>query len=174
MPRRLRIQRLVFGSGVAQNIPEGWDRRARCNKLFDFGRTSAELAAAHGITIVLEPLNRGECNVINSVGEAMEYVRAVDHPNFQCLVDSYHFWLEEEPLEHLTAAMPWIKHVHVADKAGRVPPGESKFSDYRPLFGVLKRGNYDGRISIECLGFDAAVMGGRVLAFLQQQWREAK
>ena len=55
---------------------------------------SVEIAASHGVLIVAEPLNRGECNIINTVAEAMEYVQAVNHPNFNCLVDSYHLWLE--------------------------------------------------------------------------------
>ena len=29
---------------------------------------------------------------MNSVAECMEYVREMNHPNFQCLVDSFHLW----------------------------------------------------------------------------------
>ena len=46
---------------------------------------AAPLAQAGGITLVVEPLNRQECNVINSVAEAMEYVTAADHPQVRCL-----------------------------------------------------------------------------------------
>lgn len=165
---------LVFGSGGARNIPEGFDRAAARQQILDFLRMSASIAQGHGVTLVIEPLNRKECNVLNSVAEAMEYVRAIDHPNIQCLVDSYHFWLEDEPLENLRAAMPWIKHVHVADKVGRVPPGESGQADYRPFFAVLKQGRYEGLISIEAAGFkDIAGVGPRSLAFLKAQWGEA-
>jgi sugar phosphate isomerase/epimerase len=165
---------LVFGSAGARNVPDGFDRAKAREQILAFDRMSSEIAAQHGVTFVAEPLNRGESNIVNSVAEAMEYVRAVNHPNFQCLVDSYHFWLENEPLENLRAAMPWIRHVHLADKEGRVAPGESRKSDYRPFFKVLKEANYDGLISVEAPAWtsfesDAA----RVLEFIKKQWDEA-
>jgi sugar phosphate isomerase/epimerase len=165
---------LVFGSGGARNVPAGFDREAAKRQIADFIRFCAPLLAKSGVTLVIEPLNRNECNIINSVAEAMEYVKAANHLNVQCLVDSYHFWLEEEPLENLKSAMPWIKHVHVADKEGRVAPGLSGKSDYKPFFRTLKQGEYTGDISVECLNFtDYKSDGPRVLAFLKKQWNEA-
>jgi sugar phosphate isomerase/epimerase len=165
---------LVFGSGGARQVPEGTSRETAFKQIVDFAKMSADLAARHGVTIVVEPLNRKECNIINSVAEAMTYVKAVNHPNLQCLVDSYHFWLEDEPLDNLKAAMPWIKHVHLADKDGRVAPGESGTADYRPFFKVLKQGGYKGVISVEAMKFtDYANVGPRVLSFVKQQWNEA-
>jgi len=125
------------------------------------------------VTIVIEPLNCGECNIINTVAEAMKYVAVVGHPNLRCLVDSFHFWLEDEPLENLREAVPAIAHVHVADKVGRTAPGESGQSDYRPFFRVLKDGGYDGLISVEAKDFDVAPSGRKVLEFLRKQWNEA-
>lgn len=172
--RKAGIKVLVFGSGGARNVPEGFDRQRARGQIVTFCKMAAQLCADAGITLVAEPLNRKECNIVNSVAEAMEYVKAVDHRNFQCLVDSYHFWVENEPLENLTAAMPWIRHVHVADKDGRVAPGESGTADYRPFFRVLKRANYLGAISVEALGFDDfQTIGKRVVAFLGRQWEEA-
>lgn len=165
---------LVFGSGGARHVPDGFDRSDARRQIVEFAGMSATIAADHGVTLVCEPLNRGECNIINSVAEAMEYVRAVDHPHFQCLVDSYHFWLENEPLTNLREAMPWIKHVHVADKDGRVAPGQSGKSDYVPFFAVLKSGGYDGRISVEVSKFlDAPASYAPVLRFLKTQWERA-
>ncbi len=171
---KVGISTLVFGSGVARNIPDGFDRETASKQIIEFARTSAAIAAAFRITIVLEPLNTGECNIVNSVAEAMRYVKAVDHPAFQCLVDSYHFWLEDEPLENLRRAMPSIKHVHVADKEGRVAPGLSGKADYRPFFRVLKQGGYDARISFEGTAMhDFTATAPAVLEFLQRQWNEA-
>jgi sugar phosphate isomerase/epimerase len=164
---------LVFGSAGARNVPDGFDRGKAREQIIAFDCMSADLGAQHGVTIVAEHLNRGESNIVNSVAEAMEYVRAVNHPNFQCLVDSYHLWLENEPLENLRAAMPWIRHVHLADKEGRVAPGESKKSDYRPFFKVLKEANYNRLISVEAPPFtDFESAGERVLEFIKQQWDE--
>jgi D-psicose/D-tagatose/L-ribulose 3-epimerase len=169
----LNIRTLVFGSGGARNVPDGFPRDTAAEQITEFVRTSAAVAAEHDVTIVMEPLHRGECNIINSVDEAMKYVATVGHPNLRCLVDSYHSWTEGEPLEDVRVAMPSIRHVHVADKTGRTPPGESGESDYRPLFRVLKDGGYDGLISVEPKSFDVPSTGGRVLDFLRTQWREA-
>jgi sugar phosphate isomerase/epimerase len=165
---------LVFGSGGARSVPEGFDRGKARAQILDFLRMSVPIAAQYGVTLVAEHLNNKECNIINSIAEAMEYVRAVNHPNFQCLADTFHFWTENEPLDSLKAAMPWIKHVHLSDKDGRVACGESRASDYRPFFRVLKQGGYSGMLSMEAIGFkDIAGVGPRALAFLRKQWNEA-
>lgn len=165
---------LVFGSGAARNVPEGTDRDSARSQILAFLEQSAPLAQQHGVTLVIEPLNRGECNILNSVGEAMEYVRELNHPAVQCLVDSYHFWLENEPLRNLEEAIPHIRHVHVADKVGRVAPGVSGQSDYREFFRVLKRGGYDRLISIEgSVALDDADALRRHHAYLQDGWASA-
>jgi sugar phosphate isomerase/epimerase len=172
--QKVGMKVLVFGSGAARNVPEGFQRERAQAQIVKFCRMAAELAAKAGVTLVAEPLNKGECNIINSVAEAMTYVKAVDHKAFQCLVDTYHFWLENEPLESLVAAMPWIRHVHVADKDGRVAPGESGTADYRPFFRVLKQANYQGAVCVEALNFDDfETLGKRVITFLHRQWDEA-
>jgi sugar phosphate isomerase/epimerase len=171
--QKVGVRTIVFGSAGARNVPDGWDRERAKRQIIDFASMAAPIAQQHGVTITVEPLNRKESNIINFVAEAMEYVRAVDHPGFQCLVDSYHFWLENEPLENLRSAMPWIKHVHVADVVGRVPPGESRQADYRPFLRTLREGGYDGLISIEAGGFDdIAGMGPRVHRYLLDQWNQ--
>ena len=167
---------LVFGSGGARNVPEGFDRVRAREQIVAFARMAAPIAQQNGITIVVEHLNKTECNIINSLTEAMTYVRAVGHPNFQCLVDSYHFWLEKEQLVSLREAIRAIRHVHLADTQGRVAPGESGKADYKSLFRVLKEANYRGVISVESPGFDEAAIrsiGARVLEFVKRQWAEA-
>jgi sugar phosphate isomerase/epimerase len=173
--KRVGIEILVFGSGGARNVPEGFDRGQAAKQIKAFLRTCSAAAAKDGVTIVVEPLNRKECNIINSVAEAMQYVSAVAHPNIRCLVDTYHLWLEDEPLENVQRAIGQIAHVHVADREGRVAPGESGKEDYRPLFRILKRGGYDRRISVEGNFPEPAIRerGARVLDYLKRQWQEA-
>lgn len=167
------IKTIVFGSAGARNVPDGFDRNKAVDQISEFLAAIGPIAGRHGVTIVIEPLNRGECNIINSVGEAMTYVKRVNHPNIRCLVDSYHMWLEDEPLKNLEEAMPWIEHVHVADKDGRVAPGESGTSDYVSFFKVIKQGGYDKLCSAECRDLDPATNGAKVLAFLKDAWARA-
>lgn len=165
---------LVFGSGVARNVPEGFDRGRAREQVVAFLRMAAPLAEAQGVVVVVEHLNLGECNIITTVQEGLEYVSAVNHPNVQMLVDSYHLWLEDEPLVHVQAATKVLRHVHLADMERRVPPGESGKNDYRGLFGILKKAGYSGGISVEANGFtDFAGVGTRVLGFLRREWEAA-
>lgn len=161
---------LVFGSSGARNFPDGFDRAEAKQQIIDFLRTAAPLAAAKNITLVVEPLNRKESNIINGIAEAMEYVRALNHPNIQSLLDTYHFWLENEPLANLENAIKSIRHVHLADKDGRVAPGLSGSSDYKPVFAILKRHQYAGLISVEAFPFDIPKDAKRVLDFLKAEW----
>jgi sugar phosphate isomerase/epimerase len=172
--QRVGINKLVFGSGVARNVPDGFDSREAAQQIIRFATMAAVHASYHDITLVIEPLNRGECNIINSVAEAMEYVKGINLPAFQCLVDSYHFWLEDEPLENLRKAMPSIKHVHLADKDGRVAPGLSGQADYRPFFRVLKAGGYDDTMSFEGKDMpDFAATAPKVLDYIKREWEAA-
>ncbi|HWB54242.1 MAG TPA: sugar phosphate isomerase/epimerase [Tepidisphaeraceae bacterium] len=164
---------LVFGSAGARAVPEGFDRdKAKC-QVVDFLSMGGTLAGEFGLTIVIEPLSRSECNFINLVDESLEIAKLVNLPTVQCLVDSYHFWVNGDSLECLKEAAPHIYHVHVADQIGRVAPGLSGSVDYLPLFRVLKGAGYNRRISIEALNFDLAADGRRAMNYLKQQWQAA-
>lgn len=171
--KKCGMKALVFGSGVARMIPEGFDRDEAKRQIVTFAKHAGRYAGESGITLVFEPLNRGECNIINTVKEGAEFTAAVDHPNVRCLVDSYHFWLEKEPLSDLAAALKVIAHVHVADEHGRETPGKAMIeSDYRAFFKTLKAGGYDGRISVEAPPFKAEQYA-ETLAYLKREWAAA-
>jgi sugar phosphate isomerase/epimerase len=174
LPRAAKIglQAIVFGSGVARKIPEGFEVARAKQQFIEFSTLAAQYAKASNILIVYEPLNRGETNLMNSVAEGADYVKAVSHPSVTCLVDSYHFWLEKEPLSSLESAMPIIRHVHVADEVNRDTPGTTGQSDYRAFFGVLKRHGYEGRISVEAPPFKPEQYAS-CLAFLKREWAAA-
>jgi sugar phosphate isomerase/epimerase len=162
---------LVFGSGGARTIPAGVDRATGKQHVLEFLQMALPVAQKAGVTIVAEPLYTVECNIMNSVAECMEYVRELNHPNFWCLVDSFHLWWEKEPLENLKAAMPWIRHVHVSDLKDRMPPGETdENNDYRSFFRVIREGGYDGMVTVEANHIDIPTQGPRVLKFLKDAW----
>jgi sugar phosphate isomerase/epimerase len=155
-------------------VPAGFDLATAGQQLVAFALMAAEAAAAHGMMLVIEPLHRAECNIVNSVAEAARYARSVGHPNCQVLLDTYHLWMEDEPVENVRRVAGTIRHVHVADLQGRVAPGQSGKSDYRPLFRVLKDAAYPGSISFEgapMAEFD--VTAPKVLEFLRGQWASA-
>lgn len=170
--KRLNIGILGFGSGGARNVPDGFSRDRAMTQLIDFARVAARAAQEAGVVIAMEPLNRPECNFINRIEEVAAVVNAVNSPHFRALFDTYHFWMEREPIANAVAAAPLIGHVHVGDLKDRTPPGESGTSDYRPIFALLKRAGYDGMISVEAASFDVE-SGTRSAEFLKRQWNES-
>ncbi len=152
-------------------MPAGWDRDRARQQIVDFAKMAAPIAGKHNVTIVIEPLNSKECNIVNTVGEAMTYVRAVGHPNFMCLVNCYHFWVNNDNLEELQPAVHWIKHVHLSDLDRRMNPGNSGDSPYRPFFRALRQGGYDGPLSIEASGFNGTgEMAAKAVEFFNREW----
>ena len=170
--KKLGITVLGFGSGGARNVPDGFDRGRAREQLIEFAKVTGDLAGEAGVVVAMEPLNRPECNFVNTIEEVATIVTAVSRPAFRALLDTYHLWREGEPLEHVAAAAQLIAHVHVADLENRTPAGESGTSDYRPVFALLKRAGYDGMISVESKAFDAE-SGARSLEFMKRQWKES-
>lgn len=139
---------VVFGSGGARTIPEGFPRQKAEEQIEHFLHLAADNAESLGITIVIEPLNTKESNVINSVPEAVELAQRINRPSIQALADFYHMEEENESIENIVAAKQYLKHVHVAD-SGRLAPGTGAYP-YKEFAEALQRANYSGRVSIEC------------------------
>lgn len=71
---RLGARVITFGSGAARQIPDGPSKQEAL--LVEFCKRKAP--EARKLTIAIEPQRRQECNIINSVSEALELVTAVN------------------------------------------------------------------------------------------------
>lgn len=142
------IQVIVFGSGGARRIPDGFSEADARDQLVAFCQMVAPLAHAHGVTVVVEPLNNKECNVLNTVGECAQLVNDVDHPAIRLLVDAYHLMSENDPYEEIVKHGDLLAHVHIATVPNRRPPG-AEACDFTRFFAALADANYTGRVSIE-------------------------
>lgn len=151
LPRasRLGVRHIVFGSGKARTYPEGMQYEEAYDALVSLIRsTIAPMAGNSGITVLIEPLSYGECNIINTVKEGYDLVRDVAHPSFSLMADVFHMMNNGEDLGVLEKALPYIKHIHIAEK-GRALPSDG-FSEYvSSALSILKDGGYDGNISYE-------------------------
>jgi len=166
------VETIVFGSGGSRAVPEGFDRDRASEQIVENLRRYGPIAARHGITLVLEPLARRHCNIVTTVDEGAERVRAAGHPNVLLLADTYHMAEDGDPPEAIRRAEGLIAHVHCAEGNGRGPLGATG-EDQRPYFRALKDIGYDGRISLECRWDDlpAQLPGG--IAELRTQWETA-
>ncbi|MAZ53987.1 MAG: xylose isomerase [Trueperaceae bacterium] len=138
----------VIGSAGARNVPEGFSHERALDQLTSFFQLVGDTAEGTGVTIVIEPLNKGESNIINTVVEGVELAKQVNRLTVRVLADFYHMQVEEEPIKSLRDLGDWLGHVHVAD-TGRVAPGLGNWplSDF---YTELKLAEYTGMISVEC------------------------
>ena len=160
------VKVIVFGSGVARQIPEGFDHKAAHDQIVNFCRMCAWSAGEHGVTLAVEPLSKSDCNVIHTVAEAVQIVREVDHPAVRFLVDAYHFFRNGDSLEDIVANGPLLAHVHVATLHGRLAPGTEECGELQSFFAALKKAGYNGRVSVEAKLKDPVAELPRALALM--------
>lgn len=146
---RLGAKVIVFGSGGARRIPDGWSREEGWKQLVRIARIAGDVASEYSLTIAMEPLNRSETNILNSVREGMDFVREVNHSCVKLLADFYHMRRENEDMDVLLSASSDLVHLHIANSHGRVCPLERGEDDYNTFFERLKQIGYQGRVSIE-------------------------
>lgn len=157
---------VVFGSGGARKVPEDFPAEAAREQILDFLATAGQVAGIHGITIAVEPLNRKETNIINSVSEAVQIVKDVGHPFVKALADLYHIDEEQEPISHVIEAGDDLAHTHTAD-TGRLCPGSGSYP-HAEFFQALKGIGYDERMSVECTFKDFESECRKALDFLRE------
>jgi hydroxypyruvate isomerase len=136
---------------MAGFAPAGADPAELRATLIENLRLAAGAAAAHGLQVLLEPLNthdRPGLFVTGSV-QAMAIIHEVGASNLRLQFDCYHLARMGEPLlPALSALLPQVGHVQVADLPGRVQPGAGEIP-YSKIFGLLEAGQYAGWIGAE-------------------------
>lgn len=165
---------IVLGSGGARRVPEGFEREQALAQFVEFGRALGPLAEEAGIDIAIEPLNKREDNLINSVAHGARLVDEIGHPRIQLLADLFHMFEDGESLYSVTMAGSKVKHTHVAD-LGRVPPGFASGGEanFKGFFRHLKGAGYEARCSFEGSFADIAAQSKPLLDLLKQRWHEA-
>lgn len=140
---------IVLGSGGARRVPDGFDPAKGKAQFIEFCQRLGDRIKDLKVTIVLEPLNKGETNLLNSVTEGIDYVDAINRPRIQLLADFYHMLKESEGPDAIRKAGARIRHCHIAELEGRKAPG-TKGEDLSGFFKALKDIGYAGGVSCEC------------------------
>jgi sugar phosphate isomerase/epimerase len=163
------VKIIVFGSGGSRSIPDGFSKNEATGQFVELCKQLAPLAAKQNVVVVIEPLNKKECNFINSVAEGGEIVKAVNHRNIRLLADLYHMKMDDEGPENIIRYGNLLRHVHIAEKEGRSAPG-THGEDFTPYFDALKQVKYRGAISIECKWEDMEKQAPVALRTIIEQW----
>lgn len=144
----LGLEYIVIGSGGSRKIPEGMTREEGLRKLVAALRRFGDIAERYDIDIFFEPLRHFETNVINTVTEAAELCKAVNHPRVRMVADFYHMKSVEEPFDHIVSAKEYVRHIHVATADRRVPLTTDR-DEVLVMVEQLKAIGYDGRVVLE-------------------------
>ncbi|MCY4119044.1 MAG: sugar phosphate isomerase/epimerase [Caldilineaceae bacterium] len=109
--------------------------------------------------LVLEPeaqlpesMGGGRC-FIETTTQAVPIIEEISSPRFRLNMDITHVQCcEDDLLQRVADALPYTRHIHIADIKGKVHhheiPGEGDI-DLRSVLEVLKEANYEHYLSIE-------------------------
>ena len=80
----------------------------------EFLSLAGEEAAPYQVVIAIEPINRGETNMLNHFSDGVRMARTVDHPNVRVLCDYYHLRFEgDSPSVLLDGGRELLIHTHI-------------------------------------------------------------
>ena len=167
-----RVRELVaygadFGAPVIVGLLRGQQPPSRevLARLEESMATCADAAAAYGMPLLLEAINRYETRLLNTALETVAFVQRLQRPNLRVLLDVFHMNIEEVSLADAvrdTGAL--LGHVHIVD-SNRRAPGMGHV-DYRPITAALREVGYERWLSAEVLPLpDDAAAARQVRAF---------
>jgi sugar phosphate isomerase/epimerase len=121
----------------------------------DWGKT-AEKA---GTYLLLEPLNRYETHLIQSLNDGVEVCERVGNPSVRIMADFFHMSIEEANIaDSIRKAGKHIAHVHLADSTRQLPG--YGHTDFKAGFAALRDIGFDRYMALECGNPDSDKQAG--------------
>lgn len=148
-----RVGSRVVGGPIYSSVGRTWlmdsaQRAATIDRLVDALGPVAEHAAGAGVALGIEPLNRYETSLINTVDQALEVLQLLDSPACGVMLDTFHMNIEEkDPAAAIRRAAGRIVHVQVCGN-DRGAPGNDHIP-WVPIRDALRDAAYVGPVCIE-------------------------
>lgn len=161
---------MVFGSPQQRATTGGISRAEAMGNYTDGLAGVAAQAQDRGVTILVEALPLNQCDVINSLAEAVAVVDQIGSPAVRTMFDTHNAIDETEPhAAVIERYFNYIRHVHVNELDGR-HPGTAGY-DFKPVFEALRRRNYQHWISMEAFDFTpgAEKIASESLRYLEKE-----
>jgi sugar phosphate isomerase/epimerase len=161
---------LVHGSPHQRTVQEGWDVQEAWDLAKETFKVCLKTARKRNVLYCIEPLAHTRTNFINTVGEAMQLVKEMRHPNFKMVFDCGSSSVQEKSISiPLLRALEsgYLRHIHANDANGRGPGfGEV---DFVPILKMLMKNGYKGYISVEVFDFspDPQTVASRSIGYLR-------
>ena len=148
-----RLGAMVIIGGIRGKTEETGDNQKR-TRLEDDGRSAICRCLRHAegkkVTLLLEPINRYETNVINTLEEGVRLIDEIGSENLLLLPDTFHMNIEEKSIdESLFESKSHIGYIHFSD-SNRRAPGFGHL-DFKKILSTLEKINYKNAIGIEIL-----------------------
>jgi sugar phosphate isomerase/epimerase len=144
-----RLGAMVIIGGIRGKITEG-ERTKQENDGKSAINKCVKYAQKKRITLLLEPINRYETNIINSLEEGIKLIEEIGSENLKLLPDTFHMNIEEKSIEEsLFEAKSHIGYIHFSD-SNRQAPGFGHI-DFKKILSTLVKMNYKNAIGIEIL-----------------------
>lgn len=141
---------IVIIGCIRGNLAPGEDRRASLDRLAHSTRIIAEYALSRNVMIVFEAINRFENNYLNTSQETASFIREYGLPNTKILLDTFHMNIEDADMSgSILDCGDLLGYIHIAD-SNRHYAGAGHI-DLKQIFEALKKINYKGYVSAECL-----------------------
>src|SRR5215204_1277368 len=124
-------------------------------------RKVCSMAEARGLQIALEPLNRFESDLINTVDDLLRLIKDINHPAAAIMLDGFHMNIEERNVEEaIIKAGNLLVHMQVSENYRGTPgTGQTRWDAYR---SGLEKINYQGTVTIESFTPDNKELAGAV------------
>lgn len=146
-----KLNSMVIIGGIRGKVTENGKKKLEKE---DVGRKAirecVRYAESKRVILLIEPINRYETNIINTLEEGISLIEEIGSENLKLLPDTFHMNIEEVSIEEsLLKARPHIGYVHFAD-SNRLAPGFGHL-DFEKILSVLRKINYKSIIGIEIL-----------------------
>jgi len=110
------------------------------------------LAKERDVKILLEIINRGDTNFLNTISEGVDFISQFDSNYIELTIDSYHMNIDEkDPDVSIVKGRKHIGYVHLSD-SDRSYPGKGNI-DFKKILAALKEIDYKGYLMFECKAF---------------------
>lgn len=141
---------IVIIGCIRGNLAFGADKQPALERLAQSTRIIAEYARSRNVVIVFEAINRFENNYLNTAQETAAFIRDHDLPNTRILLDTFHMNIEDADMSRaILDCADLLGYIHIADSNRHYAGGGH--IDLKEIIESLKKANYKGFISAECL-----------------------
>ena len=138
----------MYAGVGATNMRSSEGRRAQWDRAAATLRPVADYAAGLGVRLALEPLNRFETDLINTVEQALRFLDDLGRTNVGLLVDTFHMNIEEKDIPAaIRRAGSRIFEFHACAN-DRGTPGEDHLP-WAAIAAALAEVSYKGPVVIE-------------------------